>query len=127
MELSLVYAGGMYHAAFAVFHVLFWKLFSWKEDLRRTSPANRAILQIENTCLIALFSLVAILCFVYPFELLHLALGRAILFGISVFWLIRFLLQFIFLRVNRVAVHILSLFFFLGAVLFGVLSLGVIQ
>lgn len=124
MDVSMIYVGGIYHLGFAVFHGFFWRLFSWKEDLRRTSAASRAILQIENVCLMVLFVLVAALCFAYPAELLGSSLGRAMLAGVAVFWLARFFLQFVYLRVNRPLVHVLSVAFALGSVLFGFLALS---
>jgi hypothetical protein len=45
-------------------------------------------------------------------------LGRALLAGASLFWLGRLVEQFVFLRVNRTLVHMLSALFALGAVLF---------
>lgn len=27
---TLIYIGGIYHVGFAIFHLLFWRLFDWK-------------------------------------------------------------------------------------------------
>jgi len=73
---------------FAVFHLGFWKLFAWREELPRMSVANRAILQIANLRLIYVF----------------LGVGA--------------LEQFMFLPYHRLVIHALSALFALGVVVF---------
>lgn len=104
--------------AFAAFHLAFWKLFGWREALPRMSVANRAILQIANLRLVYLFLGVGVLCLAFPHELADTSLGRALLLGMSGFWVGRLIEQFVFLRVNRFSVHLLSASFALGIVLF---------
>jgi hypothetical protein len=76
--------------------VLFWKLFDWRNELKKVSFANKAILQIANIQLIFFFLFVAIVCFLFPDELHDTALGKFFLLGISFFWLVRTIQQFIF-------------------------------
>jgi hypothetical protein len=104
--------------AFAAFHLAFWKLFKWPASLRDTTLANRAILQIANVQLIWVFVLVGVLCLHFPDELATTTLGRWLLAGMSAFWAIRLIGQFAWLRVNRPLVHVLSVLFALGTVLF---------
>ena len=112
--------GGAHSLAFALFHMAFWKLFRWPETLRTATVANRAILQILNLRLIYVFLGIAVLCFVFTDELHTTALGRALLLGMSLFWVGRTIEQFIFLRVNRTMVHVLTALFVLGAIAFAV-------
>ncbi|MBM7093101.1 hypothetical protein JTP67_32280, partial [Streptomyces sp. S12] len=58
------------------------------------------------------------LCFLFAEELHSTALGRAVLLGMSLFWVGRTIEQFVFLRINRPMVHVLTALFVLGAVLF---------
>ena len=104
--------------ALAVFHLGFWKLFKWPQTLQNTTFANRAILQIANVQLIWVFLLVGALCLRFPEELATTALGRALLLGMSLFWVVRVIGQFVWLRVNRPLVHVLTVVFALGAILF---------
>jgi hypothetical protein len=104
--------------AFALFHIGFWKLFDWKTDLKSLSFANSGVIQILNLRLIYIFFFTAFICFVYPEELLHSKLGNALLIGNSLFWLGRTIEQFIFLRANNFKIHILSLVFIIGAIMF---------
>ncbi|RHX91880.1 hypothetical protein [Leptospira stimsonii] len=110
--------GSIHSVGFAVFHVFFWKLFRWKEDLKRISFANRAILQIANLRLIYFFVFMAVITFFFRTELVHSQMGNWILIGLSFFWWGRLIEQFIFLRVNQSMVHFLSALFFLGGVLY---------
>lgn len=108
----------------ALFHLAFWRLFRWPATLQTTTLANRAILQIANVQLIWLFLGVATLCLAFPTELRGTPLGRALLAGMSGFWIVRLIQQAVFLRVNHPLVHVLSVVFALGAVLFAWPLLG---
>ena len=98
----------------------FWKLFGWPQSLAGTTVANRAIVQILNLRLIYIALGIAVLCFAYTDELRDTALGRAVLLGMSLFWVGRTIEQFVFLRINRPVVHVLTALFVLGAVIFAV-------
>ena len=104
--------------ALAAFHLMFWRLFRWREELPRMSVANRAILPILNLRLTYVFLGVGALCIAFPRELVGTALGRAVMLGMAGFWLGRLIEQFVFLRVDHPAVHALSAVFALGAGLF---------
>lgn len=110
--------GGLHSLAFAVFHMAFWKLFRWPQTLAGTTVANRAIVQILNLRLIYIALGIAVLCFAFTDELRTTALGRAVLLGMSLFWVGRTIEQFVFLRINRAVVHVLTALFVLGAVIF---------
>lgn len=103
---------------FALFHAGFWRLFGWPRSLRGTSAANRAILQIANVQLIWVFAGIGTLCLLYPGALAGTPLGRAVLAGMAVFWAVRLVGQFVWLRINHPLVHGLTVLFALGAVLF---------
>ncbi|QWP76598.1 hypothetical protein J5226_23985 [Lysobacter sp. K5869] len=115
-----IYLAGLHSLGFALFHVAFWKLFRWRQTLRTATVADRAIIQILNLRLIYVLLGIAALCFVFPDELQRTALGRAVLLGMSLFWVGRTIEQFVFLRINRPMVHALTALFVLGAVLFAV-------
>lgn len=114
----LIYLAGVYCVGFAIFHGCFWRLFNWKNELRKISVANRAIMQIANLRLIYFFLFVAYFCFFYTHELATTPLGRSFLAGIALFWFGRLIEQFIFLRVRHRLVYLLTLLFALGTLLF---------
>ena len=106
------------HHPLAAFHLGFWKLFGWPRAYAGTSLVNRVVPQILNLRLIYFFTCIGALCLTFPTDLAGSAMGRAILLGMSGFWLGRLVEQFVFLRVNHAGVHALSAVFLLGAVLF---------
>ena len=114
----LILACGLHSAAFALFHLGFWRLFDWPRTLQATTRPNRAILQIANAQLVWVFAGVALLCFAMPGELATTPLGRAVLAGVAVFWALRLVLQFVWLRVPHPLVHGLSVAFAVGAAMF---------
>ena len=109
---------GFYNLLFAVFHLLFWRLFKWNKEVQKLSFANRGIIQILNIQIIYYFVAVAIVCFCFTNELLTTNLGKFFLLGNSLFWAIRLVQQYIFLRKNSFVIDILAVLFLLGAVLF---------
>lgn len=56
--------------------------------------------------------------FFFSADLLTTRLGILFLAGNSLFWFIRFIQQFIFLRVNNLKIHLLSVVFLIGTILF---------
>lgn len=119
----LVQLCGVHSFGFAAFHLAFWKLFDWKlpdwsGDPQRASLATRAITQILNLRLIYVFLGIGVLCFAFTRALHETPLGRAVLVFMSLFWVGRTIEQFVFLRIDRPLVHVLTALFVLGAVLF---------
>ncbi len=81
--------------ALALVHVIFPKYFSWKKDLAQLSLVNRQMM-IVHTFFVALFVLlIGILCITSYNELIHTVLGQRIALGLSVFWGIRLIIQFV--------------------------------
>lgn len=114
----LIYLCGMYSFGLAIFHILFWKLFDWKNDLKKLTIANKAIIQIANLRLIYFFLFAGVICFVFTNELTQTRFGRFFLTGLSIFWLGRTIEQFIFLNIHNKKVHILTVIFFAGSIIF---------
>ncbi len=92
LEILLI-IGGVFHIAFAVFHLLFWKLFKWESQLAKLHPINKAAMQAMNIALIVIFLFFAYLSFFLQDELKS-ELGIYILGFISFFWLVRTIVQF---------------------------------
>lgn len=116
--LFLIYTCGVFSLGFAIFHLYFWKLFDWKNDLKKLTKANQAIMQILNLRLIYIFICVGATCFIFPVELLSTKLGNCFLLGNSLFWIGRTIENLLFLKVRHRMVHILTAIFIFGAVLF---------
>lgn len=115
---TVIFICGLYNIGLALFHISFWKIFKWKNDLKKISFANKAVIQLLNVQIIYYFSLVAFICFAFPTELLTTKFGNYFLLGNSLFWLLRTIQQFIFLRANHYKIHILTIIFIIGTILF---------
>lgn len=97
--------------AFAVFHVMFWRLFSWKEDLESLSYVNRAIMKTQNVVLIYLFVLFGAISLAIPQMLLHQTLGRVLLAGLAGFWAVRTVAQIVIFRLGKPISLVLTVIF----------------
>ena len=98
---TVVIIGGIYNFAFALFHLMFWRLFRWKEDLASLSRVNRCIMQVINLCLTFVFLAVAYISFFHTTELLSTSLGKALLVLISIFWILRAIEQIVFFDLRK--------------------------
>jgi hypothetical protein len=88
-----VFAAGVLYAALALFHLGFWRLFRWREELARLGAVNRGVMQVLNLCLTYLFIVAAAgFCF-YPAEIMGSDTGRVLLAALAGFWLLRALYQ----------------------------------
>jgi len=115
----IIQLGGLLNLGFAVFHLLFWRLFDWPRDLESLSQINRAVVQILNLCLTAVFLIFAYLSLFYARDLLETGRGRAGLWCMCVFWLLRAIEQIVFFGLRRAASVAFFLVFVLGASLYG--------
>lgn len=110
----LIVAAGLFNLAFALFHLFFWRLFDWPQELARLGAVNRGIAQVLNLCLTYLFAVAAAVLLLLPSAAFGTDLGRFFLFAWTGFWLLRAFLQPMFFGLE----HRLS------AALFGVFILG---
>ncbi len=86
--IAIIFICGLYNIGFAIFHISFWKIFNWDSELKKLSFANKAVMQLLNVQIIYYFIFVAIICFVFPTELITTKFGNFFMGGASMFWLI---------------------------------------
>lgn len=115
---TLIYIGGFYNSAFAVFHLFFWKLFDWKNDLRNLTRVNRGVMQILNLCLTFVFLIFAYVSFAHASELLMSGLGKTLLFSIALFWLLRAIEQIVFFNLKTRASILFFAAFLSGSMIY---------
>ena len=48
MNESLIIFGGFYNILLIIFHVMFWRIFDWDEDLKSLTFLNRSTIQVLN-------------------------------------------------------------------------------
>lgn len=111
-----VYAAAGYNMALAAFHLCFWRLFRWNEELPKLHPANRGVMQVLNIMLTFVFLLLAGVQVLLPGEMTATPLGRLLTAGLTGFWLLRAVLQPLFWRTTPKATNAAFIcLFMLGA------------
>lgn len=93
-----IYAAAGYNVALALFHVAFWRMFRWKEELAKLHPVNRGVMQVLNIMLTFFLLLMAGLQVLLPVEMVSPGLGRLLMAGLTACWILRAILQPIFWR-----------------------------
>lgn len=117
---TLIKIGGIYNILLIIFHLLFWKIFSWDSDLRKLTFLNRAIMQVLNISLCFAFLTFSYISLAHTNELLNTALGHSLLVLIALFWFARTLQQVIFFKLRHWISVAFLLFFFLGCLLYAI-------
>jgi len=111
-------AGALYHFAFAIYHMMFWKTFNWDTQLKKSGELNSRVTQILNLCLIYVFILVGLISLLFFNDLFTNSLGRFILVAVSLFWFIRAIEQVIFFKLIHKLSKILFIAFIIGGLLY---------
>jgi hypothetical protein len=91
-----IYAAAGYNAALAMFHLGFWRMFRWREELPKLHAANRGVMQVLNIMLTFVFLMLSALLVLHANEVTGSRLGRSLLAGMMGFWILRAILQPIF-------------------------------
>ncbi len=120
MNEILIKIGGFYNILLIVFHVLFWRIFNWQEDLKTLTFLNRCTMQVLNISITLVFVIFSYISFAHTNELLHTPLGNILLALISIFWFARAAQQVIFYKLKHWISWVFMLFFSLGGVLYGI-------
>jgi hypothetical protein len=95
-NLVWIYAAAGYNVAMAAFHLGFWRMFRWKEELAKLHPVNRGVMQVMNVILVAFLLLMAAVQVLNAKELTSTPLGRLLTAGLAAVWILRAVLQPIF-------------------------------
>ena len=117
---KLIFAGGIFNLLFAVFHLFFWKLFNWKDELKSISFINRNIMQVLNLCLAFVFIIFSYISIFHTDEMLNTELGLSLTLCISVFWFLRSLEQVVFFKLKTAISWILLFLYIIGTLLYSI-------
>jgi len=126
MELHLKIIGVLM-IVLSLVHIIFPVYFEWKKELHAVSLMNRQMMYVHTFFIALTVLLMGLLCLTSANELTGTALGKKIITGFSIFWLIRLLIQFFGYSSKlwkgkkfETAIHILFslLWFYFTAVLF---------
>ena len=120
MNEILIITGGFYTVILIIFHLLFWRVFNWPETLMLLNDTNRATMQVLNISITFIFFIFAYISFLHTDELLNTQLGNSLLVLIACLWLFRAVQQVLFYELKHKVSVGLTLFFLIGAPLYGV-------
>ena len=115
---TLITIGGFLWLAFFVFHIFFWKLFDWKQDLENLTKTNKAIMQVLNLCLMLCFLIFAFVSLFQTEELLTTSLGKSLLVGMILFAVFRAAEQIIFFDLKNIRSKVVLFVALLGATIY---------
>ena len=120
-----IYAAAGYNMALALFHLGFWRLFRWKEELPKLHPVNRGVMQVLNLMLTFFLLLMAGLQVLLPVEMASPGLGRLLMAGLTAFWILRAVLQPVFWRTQPKAANAVFITLFMFGAGLHALGMGV--
>lgn len=111
-----LYAAAGYNVALALFHVGFWRMFRWQDELPKLHPVNRGVMQVLNLMLMFVLVLLSALLVLNAAEIPASRLGRSLLAGMVLLWIVRAALQFPFWRSQPASTNgALTMLFLAGA------------
>lgn len=96
MKNKLIITGGISLILLALFHLSFWHIFNWQEELSRLSAGNSGIMQLTTVGFICLFLCLGIILILCRVEVGNTRLGQSLLLTLSFFFLVRCIAEFIF-------------------------------
>ena len=96
IEQVFLVAGGILTLAGGFFHLAFWRLFDWKNELPRLRSVNRGIMQVLNIQIAVIAFVLGFVTLRYSSELTNSPLGNALVWGMALFWIIRTINQPLF-------------------------------
>lgn len=77
-------------------HIIFPKYFKWKTELAPLSLINRQLMEVHTFFIALVVILMGILCLTTTIDDWKSPMGRLIAIGLSAFWIIRLLVQFLY-------------------------------
>lgn len=117
---SLIKLGGIYNIILVVFHLSFWQIFNWEDDLRSLSVLNKSTMQVVNLSLTIVFVIFAYISLVHTSELLSTPLGKSLLVSMALLWFARSTMQVIFYKLKHWSSVAFLIYFLAGGLLYGI-------
>ena len=89
MKKFILYAGSVINLILALFHMTFWKMLNWAEELPKLSRDNQGVLQTANIILIFVILYFSVMSFIMARRGKTGFYGKSIIVLVAVFYLIR--------------------------------------
>lgn len=93
---TIIIIGSVMLLLLGIFHIAFWRLFNWAEELPRLSQDNSGIMQMANIGIICYLFSMSFILFACRFRITYSRVGKLLLLSISLFFAVRLVLEFIF-------------------------------
>ena len=97
----LLYIGAIFHLAWAVFDYFWPRVFNWKETLASLDDIQRVLPPITSRMLVVVYLSIAYISLFHTADLIATDLGRTILFFVSVYWVVRAILQIYYIGFEK--------------------------
>ena len=123
---TLIKAGGFFNIGLVLFHLSFWRLFNWNEDLKNLSFLNSAVMQVLNISITVVFVIFCYISLVHTEELLTTPLGHSLLVLMALFWLARSIQQILFFKLQHPLSLVFLLVFMAGFVLYAIPAVSIL-
>ena len=94
MEIQLKIVGALL-VGLAVLHAGFPRYFNWAGELRPLSLINRQMVYVHTLFIALAVLLMGLLCLSSAADLVHTRLGHVVALGLSLFWLVRLVVQLV--------------------------------
>lgn len=102
LPIICIYAGGVLTILMALFHTRLYRMFDWKEDLKKLSRANSRILYTIHLALLLLFFMIGTCSIIYAGELSRsIGLSAGLNTSLCIFWLWRFIWQLAYFKSEK--------------------------
>lgn len=117
----IIKLAALFNFVLGVFHLFFWKLLKWEEQLKRVSSVNKAVVQTLNICLTFILLLIAFIFFFHSDEVITTSIGKGLLLGMTLFWSVRVFAQLYYFNLKE-RIHQLLLFIFICGIVIHIIS-----
>src|SRR4051812_2060083 len=78
----------------ALMHCFFPRRFGWREELSSLTVLTRQIMYVQTLFIALTVLMMGVLCVVSANALINTPLGKQVLLGFGIFWVVRLLIQF---------------------------------
>jgi len=93
---AIIITGGIMLLLLGLFHMFFPILFDWEDQLKKLNEENDSIVQMMNICTITYLFSMGLILLICRSEIPNSKAGRLLLLSLSLFFAVRFILEFLF-------------------------------
>jgi len=92
----IIITGGVLLIILGIFHATFWNLYDWDTELSNLSQDNENLVQMMNICTICYLLFTGTILLICRSDIVNSRVGKLLLLSLSLFFVVRFILEFLF-------------------------------